>query len=112
MVLDAELVEKGKKVFKKCKACHKIGDKAKNGVGPILNGIYGRAAAEVADYSYSDAMTAASAEGLIWDEESLRQYLKKPKDMIPKTKMAFAGLRKDKDLDAIMEFLKSISQEP
>jgi len=108
--LDADLVKKGAKVFKKCKACHKVGDKAKNGVGPILNGVYNASAGHNDAFKYSSSLRKASDAGLVWDDETLRAFLKKPKSVIAKTKMSFAGLKKDKDLDAIVEYLKSVSQ--
>ncbi|MBL4749080.1 MAG: c-type cytochrome [Amylibacter sp.] len=108
--LDAELVAAGKKVFKKCKSCHKVGEGAKNGVGPQLNGILGRAAASQDGFKYSKAMKAEADAGLVWDEAKLRTFLKKPKAMIKKTKMSFNGLKKDKQIDGIIEYLKSVSQ--
>jgi len=108
-VLNEELVAKGAKVFKKCKACHKVGAKAKNGTGPQLNDIFGRAVGADEKFKYSKGMKAAASEGLMWDAETLRTFLKKPKSLIKKTKMSFNGLKKDKDLDAIIEYLKSVS---
>lgn len=97
---------KGEKVFKKCAACHAIGDGAKNKVGPELNGIVGRPAASVGDFKYSKAMQEKGAEGLVWDEKTLDVYLTKPKDLVPKTRMAFAGLRKEQDRADIIAYLK------
>ncbi|SMR71797.1 sulfur dehydrogenase subunit SoxD [Aliiroseovarius halocynthiae] len=110
MALDEELVAKGEKVFKKCKACHKVGDKAKNGTGPILNGVFGRAAGTVDGFKYSKPMLAAAEGGLVWDETELSGYLANPRKYMKGTKMSFAGLKKDKDVAAILEFLKSHSQ--
>lgn len=103
----AELVAAGKKVFKKCKACHKIGDGAKNGAGPMLNGIVGAPAGQVDGFKYSSALTSTADEGLIWDEEALHAFLTKPKNFINKTKMAFGGLKKEADRAAIIEYLKA-----
>ncbi|MEM9630407.1 MAG: c-type cytochrome [Pseudomonadota bacterium] len=100
---------KGKKVFKKCAACHAVGDNAKNKVGPHLNDVFGRAAASIDGYKYSKAMVAAGADGLVWEEDTLTTYLEKPKAMIKGTKMAFAGLRKQKDLDNILAYLATFS---
>ena len=107
VVLDPELVKKGKKVFKKCKACHKIGEGAKNGSGPGLNNIVGGAAGAAEGFKYSKAMAEAGAGGLIWTEEELIAFLTKPKKYMKKTKMSFNGLKKEKDLQAIIEYLKS-----
>lgn len=96
---------KGEKVFNKCKACHAVGDGAKNKVGPQLNGIVGAAAGQNADFKYSDALLAAAAEGLTWDEETLAAFLTKPKDVIDRTKMAFPGLRKEDEIANVIAYL-------
>ena len=108
--LNEELVAEGKKVFKKCKSCHKVGEGAKNKTGPQLNGIFGRAAGTNETFKYSKGLKSAANEGLVWDDASLRAFLTKPKAMIKKTKMSFSGLKNDKDLDAIIEYLKSVSK--
>lgn len=99
--------EKGEKVFKKCKACHDVGEGAKNKVGPVLNGIVGAPAMHNADFKYSDGMKTKAEEGLVWDEETLTAYLTKPKDVVPGTKMSFAGLRKEKDIDDVIAYLNT-----
>lgn len=108
---DDKLAKKGEKVFKKCKACHEVGPDAKDKVGPNLNGIIGRKAAAVEGFAYSDALKAKAGEGLVWDEENLRKFLKKPSEMVQGTNMAFSGLRRDKQIDQIMAFFKSQTKE-
>ena len=98
----------GKAVFNQCKACHQVGPEAKNGVGPILNGIYGRKAGEGAAYNYSDANKNS---GLTWDEETLRAYLTDPKAKVPGTKMIFPGIKREKQLDDLMAYLKGIKAD-
>ena len=93
---------KGKKVFNKCKACHSL-KAGKNKIGPSLNGIIGRAAGAVDGFKYSKAMKGS---GLTWDEETLKKYLIKPKKFVPGTKMAFAGLRKEKQRDDLIAYLR------
>ncbi len=107
-VLDAELVEKGKKIFKKCKSCHQIGTKAKNKTGPILTGIIGSPAGAVDGFKYSKSMKAAAEGGLVWTEEQIAAFLAKPKAYLKGTKMSFAGLKKEQDQLAIIEYLKSV----
>ncbi len=102
-------VAAGEKVFKKCAACHAVGDGAKNKVGPQLNDLFGRTAGSLEDYKYSKAMIAAGEEGLVWNEETVTTYLTKPKDMVKGTKMAFAGLRKEADLENILAYLATFS---
>ena len=98
----------GKAVFNQCKACHQVGPEAKNGVGPILNGIYGRKAGEGAAYNYSDANKNS---GLTWDEANLRAYLTDPKAKVPGTKMIFPGIKREKQLDDLMAYLKGIKAD-
>lgn len=101
-------VKKGEKVFKRCKACHKV-EEGKNGVGPHLFGIVDRDVASVEGYKYSKGMEAYGGGDEIWDAARLDAYLTKPKKEVKGTKMAFAGLKKEKqraDLIAYLETLK------
>ncbi|WP_338634172.1 cytochrome c family protein [Afipia carboxidovorans] len=93
----------GEKVFAACKACHQIGETAKNGVGPELNGLIGRKAGSVAGYNYS---AANKNSGLTWDEATFREYIKDPKAKVPGTKMIYAGLKDQKKTDDLVAFLK------
>ncbi len=97
----------GEKVFKKCQACHAVGEGAKNKVGPSLNGVVGSPAGQVEDFKYSANLLELAEGGLVWDEETLTAYLHKPKDVVPKTKMSFAGLRKDEDVANVIAYLKT-----
>ncbi|NKX63129.1 cytochrome c family protein [Labrenzia sp. 5N] len=101
---------KGEKVFKKCAACHAVGPEAKNKVGPELNGIVGRAWGAVDGYKYS-ANLLELADGKVWDEETLDVYLTKPKDLIPKGKMAFAGLKKEDDRANVIAYLNQYNED-
>lgn len=94
----------GEKVFLKCRACHQVGETAKNGVGPNLNGLFGRKAGTVAGYNYSDANKNS---GLTWDEATFKEYIKDPKAKMPGTKMAFAGLKNDTEITNIVAYLKT-----
>ena len=103
---DPNLVKEGEKVFKKCKACHRIGLDAKNGTGPHLNNIFGRVAGELRDYKkYSKNIKKLGEEGLIWNNETLISFLKNPKKYIKGTKMNFKGIKKSDELDALVEYL-------
>lgn len=104
---DPELVAAGEKVFKRCAACHQVGEGAQNRVGPVLTGIVGQPAGAVADFRYSKALEERAEEGLIWDAETLKAFLAKPKEFLPRNKMSFPGLRKDEDLAAIVAFLQA-----
>ena len=96
---------KGEKVFRKCQACHQVGEDAKARTGPVLNGVIGRTAGTWDDFNYSDAMKAAGANGLVWDKDSLAAFLEKPKDFVEGTKMTFAGLRKDSERADVIAYL-------
>jgi cytochrome c len=100
----AQDVAAGAHVFLKCKACHQIGDNAKNMVGPALTGIVGRSAGTYPDYNYSDANKNS---GITWDEATLKVYLKDPKAKVPGTKMTFPGLSSDADIDNVIAYLKT-----
>ena len=100
----AQDAEAGEKSFAKCRACHQIGETAKNSVGPNLNGLIGRHSGAAEGYNYSEANKNS---GLTWDEATLAEFLKKPKAYLKGTKMAFAGLRKDKEIDDLIAYLKS-----
>lgn len=99
--------EAGEKVFKKCKACHMVGDGAKNRVGPILNGVAGAPAAANADFKYSKALLEAAEGGLVWDDASLTAFLAKPKSFLKGTKMSFAGLKKDDEIANVIAYIAS-----
>ena len=98
----------GEKLFKVCSACHKIGEGAKNSIGPVLNGVVGRAAGTYPDYPYSDANKNS---GLTWDEATLKDYLKNPRAKIRGTKMAFAGFSKEADIDNVIAYLKTFGPD-
>ena len=100
----------GEKVFKKCAACHAVGDGAKHKVGPELNDVLGRTAGTAEGYKYSSAMIAAGEGGLVWDNTTLAEYLANPKGMIKGTKMAFAGLKKEDEIANVVAYLKSFSE--
>lgn len=105
---DPELAAQGEKVFRKCKACHQVGEGAKNRSGPILTGIVGEAAGAVEGFKYSKPMKAAADGGLIWTQEELVAFLAKPKAYMKGTKMSFAGVKKESDQAAVIEYLKSV----
>ncbi len=104
---DPALVAAGEKVFKKCKACHQVGEGAKNKTGPILNGVVGRAVGVGDDFKYSKVMIEAGAGGMVWDEATLAGYLASPKKFLKGNKMSFAGLKKDTDVAAVIAFLQA-----
>ncbi|CAD5293449.1 Cytochrome c-554 [Bosea sp. 62] len=98
----------GEKVFQKCRACHQIGETARNAVGPKLNGLFGRPAGSIEGYTYSPANKNS---GITWDEPTFRDYIKGPQAKIPNTKMVFPGLKSDQEIDDIVTFLKQFEAD-
>ena len=99
----------GEKVFKKCAACHSIVKGGKNNIGPALYNVVGRKTGAVTDYKYSKALASFEKE---WTFEELNGYLIKPAKWIKGTKMAFAGLRKEKDRASVIKYLNQNSDNP
>ncbi|MGO4171191.1 c-type cytochrome [Bosea sp. TAF32] len=104
----AQDVSAGERSFNKCRACHQLGETAKNGVGPELNGLFGRHTGSVEGYSYS---TANKAANLTWDETNFAEYIKDPKAKIPGTKMVFAGIKNEKEIMDLTAFLKQFGKD-
>ena len=99
----------GEKVFKKCAACHSINKGGKNNIGPALYNVVGRKVGSISDYKYSKALSEYEKE---WSFEELNGYLIKPAKWIKGTKMAFAGLRKEKDRASVIMYLNQNSDNP
>jgi cytochrome c len=104
----AQDAEAGKAVFNVCKACHGVGEGAKNQVGPVLNGVIGRKAGTAEGFNYSEAMKAS---GLTWDEASIAGYLADPKGKVPGNKMVFAGLKDEQKVKDLLAFLKQYDKD-
>ncbi|WP_412507842.1 c-type cytochrome [Roseovarius sp. SYSU LYC5161] len=104
---DPELVAAGEKAYRQCKACHMVGDGAKNRVGPHLNGVMGREAGTVDGFRYSKGLMAKAEEGLVWTDETLIAFLEDPRGYIKGTKMGYAGLRNEEDGKAIAAYLST-----
>ena len=99
----AQDLEAGQRSFNKCRACHQVGEGAKNLVGPTLNGLFGRKSGSVEGYTYTEANKNS---GIVWDEAVFAEYIKDPKAKIPGTKMVFAGIKSDKEIADLTAFLK------
>ncbi|MEF2552819.1 c-type cytochrome [Aurantimonas sp. A2-1-M11] len=101
----------GEKVFNRCRACHDVGEGAKNKIGPQLNDIFGRTAGGLDGYKYSPVMATAGQEGLVWESETLAAYLADPRGMLPGNRMAFPGLKKEAEVTDLLAYLATFSQD-
>lgn len=103
--------ENGADVFKKCRACHLVGEGAKDTVGPQLNKIMGRKAGTSETYkTYSENMKELGTKDLVWDDANLDKYLENPKAVVPQGKMAFPGLKDKADRDDVIAYLKTFAK--
>jgi cytochrome c len=100
---EAQDVAAGERVFGQCRACHQVGESAKNGIGPYLNGMFGRKAGTVEGYTYSPANKNAD---LTWDDATFRDYIKGPRAKMPGTKMVYAGLKDEARVAELTAYLK------
>ena len=99
----------GQKVFVICKTCHQVGDTAKNAVGPVLNGLFGRKSGSVDGFNYSPANKNS---GIAWDEATFAEYIKDPKAKVPGTKMPYAGLKDEQKIKDLIAFLHQYDKAP
>lgn len=104
----AQDISAGERSFAKCRACHQVGEGARNLVGPELNGLIGRHSGAVEGYSYSNANKNS---GLTWDEATFADYIKNPRAKIPGTKMIFVGIRSEKEINDLTAFLKQFDKD-
>ena len=105
---NAQDVAAGEKSFNKCRACHQVGESAKNVIGPVLNGLIGRKTGTVEGYNYSDANKNS---GLVWDEAVFAEYIRDPKAKIPGTKMMFSGIKSEQEIKDLTAFLKQFGKD-
>ena len=102
-MVQAQDVAAGEKVFAQCRACHQVGPAAKNAVGPVLNGLFGRKAGTVEGYNYSPANKNSV---ITWDEDVFSEYIKDPKAKVPGTNMVYAGLKDEQRIKDLTAYLK------
>ncbi len=104
----AQDVAAGQKQFNKCLPCHAIGPDAENKIGPVLNGLDGRHSGSVPNYNYSDANKNS---GIVWNEQSFKEYIKNPMAKVPGTKMTFAGIKNEQDINDLWAYLKQFDAD-
>jgi cytochrome c len=98
----------GERIFKRCLACHMVGEDAKPRVGPVLNGLIGRKAGTYEGFKYTEANRNS---GIVWDEATLTEYLRNPRVKIPGTSMAFPGIKKDEEIADLIAYLKQFGPD-
>ena len=104
----AQDAAKGEIAFHKCLPCHSIGDDAQNKIGPELNGINGRKSGTVAGFNYSDANKGS---GITWNEEIFKEYIKDPRAKVPGTKMIFAGIKNEQEIDDLWAYVSQFNAD-
>ena len=104
----AQDVAVGEKSFNKCRACHQVGETAKNTVGPVLNGLFGRKSGTIGDYSYSEANKKAE---ITWNADTFKDYIQNPMTKVPGTKMAFAGIKNEAEIASLWAYLKQFKAD-
>ncbi len=101
-------VARGEKLFnQQCKACHTVDNGGKNDIGPNLHGLLGRKAGVTPGFASSEAMVKS---GIVWDDKAMAEYLKDPKGRVPGTKMAYAGLKRQDQMDDMIEYLRKATR--
>jgi cytochrome c len=101
----------GERVFAQCRACHQVGETARNTVGPQLNGLFGRQAGTVAGFNYSPAYKTPAVAEKVWSEENFTAYIRDPRSVTPGTRMVFAGLRNDGQIANLIAYLKQFGAD-
>ena len=107
-IAQAQDLAAGEQSFRKCGPCHSVGEDARNKIGPVLNGIDGRKSGTAADYNFSEANKKAE---ITWNEETFKEYIANPMTRIPGTKMAFAGIKNDKEIADLWGYLKQFKAD-
>ncbi|MGB3456764.1 MAG: cytochrome c family protein [Litorimonas sp.] len=101
---DLSSMERGAILYKRCRACHTLGQGERNKVGPNLWNVFGATAGAREDFNYSAAMKASD---IVWTDETMSAYIERPSDYIPGNRMSYAGLRKEQDRADLIEYLRA-----
>ncbi|MGR3504463.1 MAG: c-type cytochrome [Paracoccaceae bacterium] len=105
--------KRGETLFRDCRSCHQVGEGAQNRIGPHLNNIFGRKAGSVGDdYRYSKGLARMGADGLIWSFDTLDAYIENPKALVSDTRMAYRGMKDEKDRADLLAYLRDFSASP
>jgi cytochrome c len=101
----------GERVFAQCRACHQVGETARNTVGPQLNGLFGRQAGTVAGFNYSPAYKTPAVAEKVWSEDNFAAYIRDPRAVTPGTRMVFAGMRNEGQIVNLIAYLKQFAAD-
>ena len=101
----------GERVFAQCRACHQVGETARNGVGPNLNGLFGRKAGSVEGFNYSPAFKTPAVAEKVWSPENFAVYIRNPSEVTPGTRMVFAGIRSDNQIADLTAYLRQFGAD-
>jgi cytochrome c len=101
----------GERVFAQCRACHQVGETARNGVGPQLNSLFGRRAGSVSGFNYSPVYRQAPVSEKVWDSDNFAAYIRNPREVTPGTRMVFAGLRNDAQIADLIAYLRQFNAQ-
>ena len=104
----AQDIGAGELVFRKCAPCHTVGEGARSRAAPTLNGLVGRPAGSVEGFKYSEANKSS---GIVWDEETFKEYIRNPQVRVPGTKMPFPGLTDEQEVNSLWAFLKQFAPD-
>ncbi len=107
-VAKAQDLAEGERSFRKCLPCHAVGEDARHKIGPVMNGLEGRKSGTIAGYNYSEANKKAE---IIWSEASFKDYIQNPMARVPGTKMAFAGIKNEKEIGDLWAYLKQFKAD-
>ena len=101
----------GERIFAQCRACHQVGETARNGVGPNLNGLFGRKAGSVEGFNYSPAFKTPAVAEKVWSPENFAVYIRNPREVTPGTRMVFAGIRSDNQIADLTAYLRQFGAD-
>lgn len=104
--------ERGAELYRSCSSCHQIGQGAADRIGPHLNGIFDRGAAQSQGFRYSEGLQRAAANGLVWDYDSLDAYIENPRALVSRTRMSFRGIEDQQDRNDVIAYLRLFSANP
>jgi cytochrome c len=104
----AQDIAAGETSFRKCQPCHAIGESARSGLGPVLNGLDGRRAGTMANVAYSEGLKSS---GITWGEETFKEYIKDPRGKFPDSTMFFPGIKDEKEISNLWAYLKQFGSD-